>query len=148
ASTSASASSAKGCCANTPTATAATSIPTPCRACARLPWLPRNQSISERRLLLIAAGGVVPAADVCGQLVGLARAPGAGLVLVDGRHVAEHGVYDAPRSLDRVLAREERRVALHRVAQQTLVGRRVVAGVFMRDQFDVLAGHRLALDLR
>src|ERR1044072_954849 len=93
--------------------------------------LPSRHFIPEPRLVLpraiknrrgsrvrVGAEGVVPAADVGGQLVGLARAPRAGLVLVDGRYVAEHRVYHAPRCLDRVLAREERRVALPRGAEQ------------------------------
>src|ERR1043166_90799 len=46
--------------------------------------------------------GVVPASDVCGQLVGLARPPRARLVLVDGGHVAEHLVNDGPGGHDRV----------------------------------------------
>ena len=52
----------------------------------------------------------------------------------------EHGIDDAPRFLDVILAREERRVARHRVAEHALVGVHLVRRrVAAREQLDRLA---------
>ena len=53
-----------------------------------------------------------------------------------------HRIDDAPRLFDVVLAREQRGVALHRVAQHALVGVHLVgAGLPAREQLDPLADH-------
>src|SRR3954451_3907563 len=56
----------------------------------------------------------------------------------------EHGIDDAPLLLDRVLAREEARVAAQRVAEQPLVGQREARLAFRREQLDLAADPRLA----
>src|SRR5438445_5616136 len=69
-----------------------------------------------------SAARAVPSADLRRRRRGLRGAPAAGLVLVRGRCGAENGLDDRPRRFDRVLPREERRVARHRISQQPLVG--------------------------
>src|SRR5262249_36230510 len=63
----------------------------------------------------------VPAADIRGQRGGFLRPPRPGGVLADRRPVVEDRLHDAPRGLDPVLAREERRIAGHRVDEEPLV---------------------------
>ena len=76
----------------------------------------------RRRLAGALIDRRVPAAHLRGQAVGVDRAPAARLVLVHRRHVAEDRLHDLPRGVDAVLAREQRGVALHRLAQQPFVG--------------------------
>ena len=74
-----------------------------------------------------------------------------GLVLVDRRRDAEDRLHDLPGALDGVLAREQRRVALHGVAEQAFVGaHRIFARIVHHRELRQPAHHGLArvLDAR
>src|SRR5206468_790166 len=68
-----------------------------------------------------SARWAVPPTDLRRQRRGLGRPPATGLVLVHGYSGAENGLDDGPCRFDGVLAREERRIARHRIAEQALV---------------------------
>ena len=58
-------------------------------------------------------------------------------------------VHDRPRRLDRVLAREQRRISLHRVADEALVRVEAIARLVLHHrQLDGLAEHALSGPLR
>src|SRR5215469_3260860 len=65
--------------------------------------------------------GSDPSAYVLRQPIRVFRAPGAGLVLMQGRAIAENGVDDRPLCLDCILAYKQHRVAVHGVAQQSFI---------------------------
>src|SRR6185503_14562276 len=71
---------------------------------------------------VVSTGYAVPSADAGRERLGLGRSPAAAIVGMRGGHVPEDRVDDRPGGLDLVLAREERGIAGHRVAQETLVG--------------------------
>src|SRR5206468_3353462 len=82
------------------------------RRARRTPWGPVSLSCFLRPLR-----GRMPAADLGREPRGLGRPPTAGLVGEDRGRAAEDRLHDGPRRLDAVLAREERRVTLHRFAE-------------------------------
>ena len=75
-----------------------------------------------RRSRVAARGLLRPAAVAAHEGTGAGRAPGALGVGLDRRVVGEDALDDAPRLEDGVLAGEERRVAVHRLLDQQLVG--------------------------
>src|SRR6185295_78975 len=96
----------------------------------------------------ISARRAVPSPDVRRQRGGLGRPPAPGVVLVHRRPRSEDRIDDGPRRLDRVLAREERRIARHRVAEQPLVRVHLVRLGAMQDlELRRLGDHLLARPL-
>src|SRR5450631_1169832 len=94
---------------------------------------------------LVSGQRSMPAADVGGEARGVGRSPGAGLVLVNGGGAGQDGVDDRPGRLDAVLAREQRRVPRHRIAQEALVGVHLVGvGLVHHLQLGRLRHHLLA----
>ena len=63
-----------------------------------------------------------PAPDAFDHAIGLGRTPAPAFVGRQWRWHVQHGIDDRPRRLDDVLTSEERRIAYHRIAQQSLVG--------------------------
>ena len=88
---------------------------------------------------------VVPDVPARWDLVRFLGAPGAGVVRIHRRRVAEDRVDHAPRRFYVVLAGEQAGVAVQRVAEQALVGGHVVGRAFLHDELDFLADHALAL---
>src|SRR5581483_6542528 len=82
-----------------------------------------------------------------GHRICFARSPTALLVKENRCSQVGHGVYDSPGRLDGVLAREQGRVALHRVADQPLVRSQLGCFIVAHVQFDFLAGHDMARSL-
>src|SRR5258708_7313861 len=64
----------------------------------------------------------VPTTYMGNQRVGLVRSPRSWLVVVHGARPVNDGIDDGPSRFDHVLAREEGRVAGHRVAEEAFVG--------------------------
>src|SRR5215510_1413200 len=64
---------------------------------------------------------VLPAAGWRDAGVDVLRSPGAWLILVDGRASLQHGIDDSPSLFDVVLPREQGGVAVHGVAEHSLV---------------------------
>ena len=64
----------------------------------------------------------MPAAICRDQRVGGFRAPGPALVGQGRMMVAEHGLDHRPGGFDSILAREQRVITGHRIAEQALVG--------------------------
>ena len=77
---------------------------------------------------------VVPAAWRHNVRIDFRRAPGAGLVFVDGRARLQHRIDDTPRLRDIVLARKQRGVAPHRVGQDAFVGVHLVGARTATDE--------------
>src|SRR5262249_24985238 len=71
----------------------------------------------------------------------LGRPPGPRFVQEDGRRVAQHRVHHGPGRLDRVLAREQRAVAVYGCRQQPLIRANRVWVMFGDGQLDVLTDH-------
>src|ERR1700722_13867574 len=74
-----------------------------------------------RAVASLRRAGIVPALGRLHPRAILGGTPGAGLVLRERRSVPQNGVHDAPGGLDRVFAREERRVAADGIPQESLV---------------------------
>src|SRR5450759_2941311 len=75
------------------------------------------------------------ATDTRRELLGLGRAPSAGLVIMHGRHQPQDGLNDRPRGLHAALTREKGAVADYGVAQETLVGVHLIP-VWAVDHFE------------
>src|SRR5471032_212215 len=69
---------------------------------------------------------VVPRTMRRDQRVGFLRSPAAAPIGDHRRMLAQHRIDGGPRRLDRVLAREQRAVAVHRVAEQAFIWRLLV----------------------
>jgi hypothetical protein len=80
--------------------------------------------------------------------LGLGRTPGAGLVGVDRRDVAENGIDDRPGGLDAVLSGEQGGLAHHRVGDQPFIGLHLLRVLMAEGELDVFAHHGLAGRLR
>src|SRR5580704_11041870 len=84
---------------------------------------------------------VDPGAVSADQLIRFLRAPGSGLIGIGGRDVAEDGLDYSPLRFDQILASEEIADSVHRVAQQSFIGRHIVARSFGEIEFNVIAHH-------
>src|ERR1017187_325369 len=87
--------------------------------------------------------GIVPPSARSQQRVGLFRAPGAAPVNAGPMVFAQDGIDHRPRRLDRVLAREQRAVTAHGIAQQALVRWFLPAQILTQEQFLLLADELL-----
>src|SRR5215471_4713999 len=83
-------------------------------------------------------GAAVPS----GQSFGTCRAPAATLVFLYTTRLTQCRIDDAPRRFDRVFARKEQSVAMHRIADQTLVRIHPFAAFIAAIELDVPADHR------
>src|SRR3954470_2034638 len=102
----------------------------------------RTLSLWERELR-----GVMPVPAVRNDASRLLRPPAAGLVFRKRRPISKHGIHDSPRLLHAVVTRKQRRIAANRIAEKPLVRRHGIARLPVRNQFDILSGHRLARSL-
>src|SRR5579875_715558 len=91
-----------------------------------------------------AVARIVPGPVPLDQVGRRGRAPGAGAVGQGRRMVAEHPVDHLPGGLDRVLAREQRRVALERIGEQPLVVELLLGPLLAQEQLPLLAHELLA----
>src|SRR5437660_5737701 len=85
---------------------------------------------------------VVPAVAVGDDRIGRGWPPRPAAVAMQGRPVVENGVDDAPRGLDGILAREERRIAIQRIAEEALVGLHLRVFFVMNEELDAGPDHR------
>ena len=69
----------------------------------------------------------MPTTDIGCQSVRFGGPPRSGLVLVDRCGVVEDGFYDRPGGFDDIFADEERRVTVHGIHEQPLVGIHFIA---------------------
>src|SRR4051812_24369051 len=98
---------------------------------------------------VIAASAIVTIiADPVAQPCCFGGAPVARLVRLQWRGVADDRLDDSPLLFDRVLAREERGIAVHGVAEQAFVRVLFVAGDLARQKLHLAADHALARHLR
>ena len=87
---------------------------------------------------------IVPWAVRPDQLIGFLWSP-ASLFIDDRRsNLVQNRIHNAPLGVDNVLPAEKISDAMHRVAQQTLIGRHESRLLLGQDQLDVLAFHALA----
>ena len=92
---------------------------------------PEEDFAENGRLFGCAIGAwVVPTAVRSDEGVSLFRPPGSALVTANRVMVLENAIDHLPRRFDRVLACEERPIALHGIAQEPFVGR-FLSGLFI-----------------
>src|SRR5579859_1802229 len=84
----------------------------------------------------------MPAAVARDQPAGFRRSPRIRIIWVEWRRRAQHQINHSPGRLDRILAREERCVAVERIAEQPLIRLHLAAVVVARHQLDMLTYHR------
>jgi len=89
----------------------------------------------------LARPRVVPAALGGQQPINVRRTPGALVILMERGCVPKHRVNDTPGGLNRVLAREERGIAVDGVAQESLIRPHPVRRLVVGDQLDALPHH-------
>src|SRR6185437_7714687 len=90
---------------------------------------------------------IVPAARRICDVLGLMRPPRMRIIVVDWCAGIENRVNNSPLGVGTVLAREQRQISLHGIANQPLVSVDFFGALVQHIELDLLTDHRLARGL-